>query len=1264
MLKLYTVTGYDTETCYYVELSSDLSFEERETLLELLAPGLETYMISEYSIYDISESKGVEIGPLMNFETAFSTNVVSACVNTGIEKVRRVEKSTRYLTDDISAIVAENCDRMTQEVYEKPLDSFYLDKVVEDVQIIPLIEEGIEAFDSVKGLSFSKQDKRIYYDIFVNQEERNPTNVELFDLLNSNCEHSRHGFFNAKQKIDGVEQKYTAFDLLKNTLKANPDGSVIGFHDNSSSIEGYEVNTLVPYFPGESSSFFLNRVLWDITFTAETHNFPTGIAPYPGAATGTGGRLRDQIATGKGSNVIAGTTGYSVSTINIPDYKMPGENSEFHYPVNMAGGLQILVDASNAASDYGNEFGEPVVQGYCRNFDLRISDGERWGYVKPILFSGGIGQMRHVHAEKGHAETDLIIVQVGGPAYRIGFGGGAASSMHQGDNDAELDFNAVQRGNAEMENKVYRVIRACNEMGNETPIVSIHDQGAGGPANVLKELVEESGGKVDIRKINSGDPTMSVLELWVCEYQERCGFLISSERIDEFKEICEREKAPCEILGEVTGDGRFVVEDSENDTTPVDFNLKAILEDFPQSTYSDDRVDLNLPDLEIPSDLSVPDALQEVFKLLAVGSKGFLVHKVDRSVGGLVTQQQCVGPLQLPLSNAAVVAISHFGMVGAVTTQGENPTAMIIDPEAGACLAVAEMLLNMMSVLITSNREIKCSVNWMWAPKKPGEGTALYDAVTAMTDFMPLLNVAIDGGKDSLSMATDVDGELIKSPRTVVVSGYAPVPDIRNVITPDIKKPKESSLFFIDLSMGKARLGGSAFAQSLGQLGNETPDINSPEDLLELFHIIQSMISNDQILAYHDISDGGLITTLCEMAMGGNCGIHVDIKVEEGVLPLEKLFAEEKGVVIEVSEAYLKEVSEILANSHLTYQNIGSPTSVKHLTIRTNNKEIFHVSLTNVYEWWSETSYKMEKQQGNICVANERFNTLNLLNPEYKISFVPEPTLKEVFDSENRVKVAVIREEGSNGDKEMISALTLAGLNPFDITMTDLLSERENLNDYRGAVFVGGFSYADYPESAKAWAMTIRNHPELQSMFDTFKEREDTWSYGVCNGCQMVALLGWTCDSSVAENKRPRFVKNKSSKFESRYTTVKIPKSNSIMFKNMTGSILPVWSNHAEGHVFADKSLLAKMKSEGNIPVLYANNAGDETQTYPFNPNGSPMAIAGFCSSDGRHTIMMPHPERLFQTWQFPWLPEEMQNMKASPWLKIFQNARDWCEQN
>jgi len=1249
--------GPNEELCYNVELDGELTGEELKSLRLILTEGFDESKISSTPFLDITKGKGVEIGPLMNFTTPFSSKMVSICANSGINHVVRIELSMRYVTDDIPAMIAEKCDRTRQKVYKKHLESFATDRVVEKTKIIPLIEEGIEAFDSVKGLSFSEQDKSIYYDYFVNKEGRNPTDVELFDLLNSNCEHSRHGWFNAEQVIDGKKQHFTAFDLVKLTLEVTPDGSVIGFHDNASSMKAFVSRTLMQIFPGRVSGFDYDYQEYDITLTVETHNFPTGVSPFPGAATGTGGRIRDGLATGRGSDIISGTIGYCVSTLHFPGYPMPGENPDFQNPANMASGCKVLIEGSNGASRYGNEIGEPLTQGFCFNYDMRLPNGERWGYIKPLLLAGGLGKMQHQHAEKGHAEKGLLIVQIGGPAYRVGFGGGAASSLHQGENDAELDFNAVQRGDAEMQNKVWRVVRACNDMGINSPIVSIHDQGAGGPANVDKELVEKAGGKIDLAMINSGDSTLSQCETWVCEFQERIGLLISKERFEKFKSICDRERCPCERLGEVTGDGRFVVEDSRDGSTPVDFHLKSIFADFPQSIYEDKRIDLGLQPLDIPKDLTIIDALRDVFKLLAVGSKEFLVHKVDRHVGGLIAQQQCVGPLQLPLSNVAVSALSHFDTNGAAKSQGFNPLCMIVNPEAGARLAVSEMLLNIMCAKVTDIKHIKCSVNWMWAPKKPGEGAALYDAVSSMAEVMPRLEVAADGGKDSLSMATDVDGEVVKSPRSMVVSGYAPVPDITKIVTPDIKNPGLSDLLYIDLSRGKTRLGGSAFAQTLGQIGNECPDLDEPEMLVKLFYLIQELIEKGKILAYHDVSDGGLITTLCEMAIAGNCGIDVGVIAENLI---EKLFAEERGIVIETDcvDTCLVE-NKLVSSGFGFYQYLGYTLQTKKIKI----EGAFTLSTDEIRNMWSETSFQAEKLQ-NACAQEERLNTLFRSNPQYNLTFEPKPTPKDVLESNNKFKVAVLREEGSNGDKEIISVLKLAGFDPIDMNMYDLINGHATLDEVTGLVAVGGFSYADCPESAKGWAITIRNHIHLSTMFERFRNRPDTWSFSPCNGCQMIALLGWCVSDDIADSELPRFIKNKSGKFESRYSTLKIPQSHSIMFKGMAGSVLPVWSAHGEGQINADSKLLKKLMEQGNVPVYYVNSKGKVTEDYPSNPNGSPHGIAGLCSSDGRHTIMMPHPERLFQLWQFPWLPKEMQNLEASFWLSIFQNAREWCEQN
>ncbi|MGZ3568342.1 MAG: phosphoribosylformylglycinamidine synthase, partial [Thermodesulfobacteriota bacterium] len=814
----------ELEYSFNVETSAPLTSDELSILGQLLADGFIAESISPKPIHSDGRD-ALELGPRMNFATAYSTNIVAICQTCGLEKVTRIERSRRYLLlsqVEMGRFVREHHDRMTECLYEQPLQTFETGIQPEPVFEIPMLEKGPNALLEIPGLAMDEWDRNLYYDYFVKEEGRNPTIVEIRDLDNANSEHSRHGYFKGKQIINGVAMPETLLNIVKSTLSANPSNSLIAFKDNSSGIKGYDCWTILPEQPGRPGPFKKEKVQYHIIFTAETHNFPTGVAPFPGAETGTGGRIRDVQATGRGGLVVAGTAAYCVANLLIPGYDLPWEDRNSVYLSNLASPLTIEIRASDGASDYGNKFGEPVILGFTRSFDQKFPGGERWAWIKPIMFTGGIGQIDARHIEKGEAKKGMLIVQVGGPAYGIGVSGGSASSKLQGENEEELDFNAVQRGDAEMEQKMNRVIRACIEMGEKNPTISIHDQGAGGPANVLKELVEKAGGKIELRRIKLGDPTLSVLKIWIAEYQERCGFLIHPARIEEFKSICEREKVNCEILGEVTGDGRFAVHDEKDDSTPVNLNLAKVLGNMPQKTFKDERSEPRLRPLALPDHLTVEDALSRVLRNLAVGSKRFLTNKVDRSVTGLIARQQCCGPLQLTVGDVAVIAQSHFGLTGAATSIGEQPIKMLVNPRAGARMAVGEALTNIVWAQISGLEEIKCSANWMWAPKLPGEGAALYDAACAMRDLMVQLGIAVDGGKDSLSMATRVGDEIVKSPRELVVSAYATMPDITKVVTPDIKNPGHSQLLFIDISNHRARLGGSALAQVYGQVGNES----------------------------------------------------------------------------------------------------------------------------------------------------------------------------------------------------------------------------------------------------------------------------------------------------------------------------------------------------------------------------------------------------------------------------------------------------------
>ena len=1257
------------EYCFNVETSAPLNSNELSILRQLLADGFVSESISTKPIQPDGREV-VELGPRMNFATAYSTNIVAICHTCGLVKVVRIERSRRYYLPaevDKERFIREHHDRMTECLYDQPLQTFETGILPEPVFEIPMLEKGPNALLEIPGLAMDEWDRNLYYDYFVKEEGRNPTIVEIRDLDNANSEHSRHGYFKGKQIINGVVMPETLLDIVKSTLKANPSNSIIAFKDNSSGMKGYDCWTIVPEQPGRPAPFKKQRVHYHIIFTAETHNFPTGVAPFPGAETGTGGRIRDIQATGQGGLVVAGTAGYCVAHLLIPGYDLPWETKDFAYPSNLASSLMVEIRASDGASDYGNKFGEPVVLGFTRSFDQTLPNGERWGWIKKIMFTGGIGQIDARHIEKDEAKKGMLIVQVGGPAYGIGVSGGSASSKLQGENVEELDFNAVQRGDAEMEQKMNRVIRAYIEMGDHNPIVSVHDQGAGGPANVLKELVEKTGGKIELRHIKLGDPTLSVLKIWIAEYQERCGFLIPLERIEEFKSICEREKVNCEILGEVTGDGRFVVHDERDDSTPVNLNLAKVLGNMPQKTFKDERIESLLKPLELPDQLPVEEALSRVLRNLAVGSKRFLTNKVDRSVTGLIARQQCCGPLQLTVGDVAVIAQSHFGLTGAATSIGEQPIKMLVNPKAGARMAVGEALTNIVWAQISGLEDIKCSANWMWAPKLPGEGAALYDAACAMRDLMIQLGIAVDGGKDSLSMATRVGEEIVKSPRELVISTYATMPDITKVVTPDIKNPGHSQLIFIDITKDQVRLGGSALAQVYGQIGNDSPDVDDPDMLKRAFHAIQTLMLENLILAGHDISDGGLITTFLEMAFAGNCGLK--IRMGGPWSPLERLFAEELGAVIECHVRDVRRVLEILDSFHLRSTLIGETTEEKKILVTYNLQKVLESDMCVLREWWEETSYHIERLQMNSqCADEERKNIFDRKGLNYIIPFKPKPTPARLLEAKDKPEVAILREEGSNGDREMTSAFYQAGFSPWDITMTDLIHGRMTLERFRGLVAVGGFSYADVPESAKGWAAAIRFNERLRKMFDDFYNRPDTFSLGVCNGCQLFALLGWVPWVGIPDHKQPRFVQNLSGRFESRWVTVKILESPAIMFKGMADSILGIWVAHGEGRLhFPDPTLMDEVINKKLVPVVFVDDEGQTdgkiSQSYPFNPNGSPFGMTGLCTPDGRHLAMMPHPERAFLKWQWAWMPGDLNDkLKASPWIRMFQNAREWCD--
>ncbi|XP_030889326.1 phosphoribosylformylglycinamidine synthase isoform X3 [Leptonychotes weddellii] len=1192
-------------------------------------------------------------------------------------------------------------DRMTEQHFPHPIQSFSLGSISTPLNgSINILVEGrcaLEKANRELGLALDSWDLDFYTRRF-QELQRNPSTVEAFDLAQSNSEHSRHWFFKGLLHMDGQELAHSLFESIMSTQASSNPNNVLKFCDNSSAIQGKEVRFLRPEDPTQPSCFQQQQALRHVVFTAETHNFPTGVAPFSGATTGTGGRIRDVQCTGRGAHVVAGTAGYCFGNLHIPGYNLPWEDPSFQYPGNFALPLEVAIEASNGASDYGNKFGEPVLAGFARSLGLQLPDGQRREWIKPIMFSGGIGSMEAEHVSKEPPEPGMDVVKVGGPVYRIGVGGGAASSVQvQGDNTSELDFGAVQRGDPEMEQKMNRVIRACVEAARGNPICSLHDQGAGGNGNVLKELSDPAGAVIYTSRFQLGDPTLNALEIWGAEYQESNALLLRPLDRDFLSRVSARERCPASFVGTITGDRRIVlVDDRECPTgrngqkdgpplsspTPVDLELDWVLGKMPRKEFFLQRSLPVLKPLALPPGLRVRQALERVLRLPAVASKRYLTNKVDRSVGGLVAQQQCVGALQTPLADVAVVALSHQELVGAATALGEQPVKSLLDPKVAARLAVAEALTNLVFALVTDLRDVKCSGNWMWAAKLPGEGAALADACEAMVTVMAALGVAVDGGKDSLSMAARVGSETVRAPGSLVISAYAVCPDITATVTPDLKHPGGGGLLlYVPLSPGQHRLGGTALAQCFSQLGEQPPNLDLPENLVRAFNVTQGLLRDRLLCSGHDVSDGGLITCLLEMAFAGNCGIEVDVPVS-GVDALSVLFAEEPGLVLEVQEPDLAQVLERYQAAGLRCLELG-PTgdAGPHALVRVsvNGSVVLEEPVGQLRGVWEETSFQLDRLQAEPhCVAEEEQGLRERTGPSYCLppTFPKAPVPHEPGGPVPRV--AILREEGSNGDREMADAFHLAGFEVWDVTMQDLCSGAIGLDTFRGVAFVGGFSFADVLGSAKGWAAAVTFHPLAGAELRRFRRRPDTFSLGVCNGCQLLALLGWVGGSPSEEAEEaeepgpdpwpapPGLVlrHNLSGRFESRWASVRVGPGPALMLRGMEGAVLPVWSAHGEGYMaFSSPERQAQIEARGLAPLHWADDAGQPTEQYPMNPNGSPGGVAGVCSLDGRHLALMPHPERAVRPWQWAWRPPPFDTLTASPWLQLFINARNWTRE-
>lgn len=1239
--------NHDTfEICYNVEtVNAKPRLSELHRLFKILYNGL-PIRYDEPFLNDV-----IEYGSRIDFESPWSSNMKSVLTKCGIDTITRIEKTVRVHT---SSWNKGNLDSIIEMIFDEPIQTFK----ISDNEVSHFTVNDIREHNDKYGLNMDQYDIQYYSDLYKNIVQRPPTNVELFDLSQSNSEHSRHWFFNGKLKYNGRVIDKTLFDMVRSTLRK--DNSIIAFSDNASAIRGH----IVKYFSPDitSNEYVTKECLNHITFTAETHNFPTGVAPFPGAATGIGGRIRDNQSIGRGGLLIAGTAGYSVGNLYIGKRNRWETEKPYSKDISVSA-VKILIEASNGASDYGNKIGEPIINGFTRSFGLKMPDESFVEWIKPIMFTGGIGQMNDMHIYKHRPRKEMKVVRLGGPAYRIGVGGGAASSRIQEKKNERQDLSAVQRGDPEMENKLNRVVRACIELGQHNPIESIHDQGAGGLGNVVKEIVAPVGGNINIRSVTQGGTNMSALDIWTSEFQESNTCLVKNVSIKTLERICKRENLPMDVIGHITDDGHIKVYDETTDDYPVDLDLKYVLSDIPQKEYNLKKGTTITKKLEHEQE-DTYKILKKVFRLVSVGSKQFLTNKVDRSVTGLIVQQQCLGKNHLPISDYALVAHSHFSKTGAVTAIGEQPIKGLLSNRANANLSIAEMLTNIMWVKIPDITHIKCSGNWMWPLKYKDEDYNLYETCLYMCDTLKKIGVSIDGGKDSLSMSTRIKDEHIRSPGTIVISGYADCPDINDRVTADFKEAG-SNIIFIDLGHYKNRIGGTAYAQIHGEIGSDPPDLESPEELVKLFNTIQYLITNKLILSGHDKSDGGLITTILEMCFASDIGCDIDVG-QMNIQDVNRfLFNEEVGVVIEVSDENLSLVERQLfgldyycigktkiydreprtfdirpepnPRCHIKYHYDTMFTGMKLERVYINN------SVRELMALWQTSSFQLERYQcNNKCVDDEieYFKTIN--HPIFGMISCPFVPCEE-----RKYTVGIMRDEGSNGDREMASAFYLAGFKVVDINTVDIMNNKHILEKLNGLAFVGGFSYSDVISAGKGWYNVLHNNKEVSNAVTEFMERKDTFTLGICNGCQLVSKFPQFDGVELAEND--------SGRFESRFSNVIIKSSNSVMLKGMDNMVLGIWVAHKEGKF---------TKTEGcNTVLQYVDSDTFPTNKYPMNPNGSINGTAGVCSEDGRHLIMMPHPERCFLTWQVPYCPEYYKRShEYYPWIKMFRNAHEWLD--
>jgi phosphoribosylformylglycinamidine synthase len=1253
--------GLGAEYWHFVDVRRPLSCDEETRLDRLLTYGPQGGMAQPAGAVRLVVPRFGTISP-------WSSKATDIARNCGLDAVSRIERGTAYYVqrrpiDDASLLPLLH-DRMTETVLASfaAADALFDHVLPRRQASVPVLAGGRGALERANvdmGLALSDDEIDYLAENFI-RLGRDPTDVELMMFAQANSEHCRHKIFNADWVVDGVPQSQSLFAMIKNTHKAAPRGTVLAYVDNAAIMEGAGAQR---FYPGAHHEYGRHPGLTHILMKVETHNHPTAISPFPGAATGAGGEIRDEGATGTGSKPKAGLTGFTTSHLRIPGFAQPWELQDdwIGKPDRIASALQIMIEGPIGGASFNNEFGRPNLLGYFRTFEQRVGD-ETFGYHKPIMIAGGVGNIAAGHALKKLLPAGTLLIQFGGPGLLIGLGGGAASSMATGTNAADLDFDSVQRGNAEIQRRAQEVIDRCWQQGEGNPILSIHDVGAGGLSNALPELAHGggAGATFELRNVPSEEPGMSPREIWCNEAQERYVLAIGPGDLTAFRAVCERERCPFAVVGVATAGGRLRVTDRHFGADAVDMPLEVLLGKPPKMLRDVRRVHRVVPAFDCHG-IDLREAAYRVLRFPAVADKTFLIAIGDRTVGGLCARDQMVGPWQVPVADCAVTLLDFEGYAGEAMALGERSPLAVIDAPASGRMAIGEALTNLAAAPVGELGEVKLSANWMAAAGYSGEDAALFDTVRAVgMELCPALGIAIPVGKDSLSMRTawregGTDKAVI-GPLSLIVSAFVQVHDARQTLTPQLRTDlADTELLLIDLGNGKHRLGGSALAQVFGQLGNEAPDLDDPAQMKRFFNALQTLNRAGTLLAYHDRSDGGLLAAVCEMAFAARCGLDLDVAAIEGAATAV-VFTEELGAIIQIRKA--DRAAVVAAIPGIAVHPLGGVTADGRIRIRWREKVLFDEPRMALHRAWSSTTHQIQLLRDNPDAAQQEFDRLlDADDPGMspRLTFAPRDDVAAPFVATGaRPRFAILREQGVNGHVEMAAAFDRAGFAAFDVHMSDIIAGRVQLSNFAGLAACGGFSYGDVLGAGEGWAKSILFNARAREQFEAFFARGDTFALGVCNGCQMMSNLHEIIPGSAHW---PHFVRNRSEQFEARLALVEIQKSPSLFFSGMEGSRIPVATAHGEGYAeFRDAAQLAA--AAPNVCWRFVDNRGAVTEAYPYNPNGSPQGIASLTTPDGRFTILMPHPERVFRTVQMSWRPEAWNADDDAPWMRMFRNAR------